>query len=153
MTNRAAPLICSVTRFKTHVSLALSSCAPPIHSLPTPSSHTHTCITSSCIMVKPQRCGTGSKAAGRWLSAAVGTAVTLVACFVSSANSADEQGFQLVVPSTTALPSIEPPSSLNRSANNILPVGTSEELSEALPNRLHTNKFYSNFLVRCIYLD
>lgn len=59
----------------------------------------------------------------------------------------EEEGLELVVPSTTALPSVAPPSSFNRSFNNILPLGTSPELAEALPNRLHTNKFYSNFLV------
>eukprot|EP00903_Cladosiphon_okamuranus_P021661 g19915.t1 len=99
---------------------------------------------------KADGCRVGSKAATRWLrtaAAALGSAATLEACFAQTVIGDDEQGWQLVVPSTTALPSIEPPASFNRSVNNIRPMGTSEELSGALPNRLQTNKFYSNFLI------
>lgn len=111
-------------------------------------------IHSSHTMAKSKGCRAGSKAASRWLTsvaAAIGSAATLVACFAQTVNCADEQGWQLVVPSTTALPSVEPPASFNRSVNNIRPMGTSQELSEALPNRLQTNKFYSNFLVSRTY--
>lgn len=70
-------------------------------------------------------------------------------CFVSSiAEVAEEAGWDQVIPSTSALPSVAPPSSFNRTTNTILPVGTSAELSDARPARLHTNKFYSNFLVK-----
>lgn len=133
-------VIFSVTRKWMRVSLAQKSKPHKLH--PIPFSHTH-----HHAMAELKSRGTGSKVASRWLTTttAVGTIVSLVACFTSSG--ADEQGWQLVVPSTTALPSIEPPSSFNRSANNILPMGTSKKLSEALPNRLQTNKFYSNFLV------
>lgn len=71
------------------------------------------------------------------------------AAAVTAATAAEDQGWKVVLPSTTALPSTEPPSSFNRAANNILPAGTSADLlSEARPTRLQTNKFYSNFLVR-----
>ncbi|CAN0512188.1 unnamed protein product, partial [Ectocarpus sp. 12 AP-2014] len=59
----------------------------------------------------------------------------------------ERPGWDLVVPSTSALPSISPPESFNRSVNNVLPLGTSVGLSEARPARLQTNKFYSNFLI------
>lgn len=96
-------------------------------------------------MVNSKCCGPKSSVR-RWITTAV-AALGIAVPLATSADGAEEQGWQLVVPSTTALPSIEPPSSFNRSVNNILPMGTSEELSEALPNRLQTNKFYSNFLV------
>lgn len=100
-------------------------------------------------MAKSERCrNKKSKEASRWVTTATAVLGTVtIACFAQTANGADEQGWQHVVPSTTALPSVEPPSSFNRSANNILPTGTTDELSDALPNRLQTNKFYSNFLV------
>lgn len=54
--------------------------------------------------------------------------------------------WDLVAPDAMTLPCGEPPASFNRRANTIVPSGVSESL-DARPSRLHTNKFYSNFLV------
>lgn len=79
------------------------------------------------------------------------TILLFAACFSWIAHGYDDDrerpGWDLVVPSTSALPSISPSESFNRSVNNVLPLGTSVGLSEAHPARLQTNKFYSNFLV------
>ena len=61
--------------------------------------------------------------------------------------------WSLVAPRTESLPTGEPPSSFERRENNIDPVGVSSEL-DARPALLHTNKFYSNFLVsECIMYE
>ena len=51
-----------------------------------------------------------------------------------------------VAPRSTSLPSGEPPSSFVRRDHTIDPVGVSDGLN-ARPALLHTNKFYSNFVV------
>lgn len=51
-----------------------------------------------------------------------------------------------VAPRTESLPHGEPPPSFERRDNNVDPVGVSSEL-DARPALLHTNKFYSNFVV------
>lgn len=55
-----------------------------------------------------------------------------------------------IAPRAGSLPDGEPPSSFERRDNTIDPVGVSSEL-DARPALLHTNKFYSNFVVsECI---
>lgn len=54
--------------------------------------------------------------------------------------------WDLVAPQPLTLPHVEPPSSFIRRANTIDPSGVSEGLEASL-SRLHTNKFYSNFVV------
>lgn len=51
-----------------------------------------------------------------------------------------------VAPRVGTLPNGEPPSSFERRENTVLPVGVSNGLDER-PALLHSNKFYSNFLV------
>ena len=54
--------------------------------------------------------------------------------------------WDLVAPESLTLPYGQPPSSFTRQPNTIEPSGVSEGL-DVRPSRLHTNKFYSNFLV------
>lgn len=87
------------------------------------------------------------------------TTVLVLLCLTSSpslmivaqddANSISSR-WTLVAPSSTSLPFDEPPSTFNRSANIISPVGAASFLGDARPALLQTNKFYSNFLVRAL---
>lgn len=53
----------------------------------------------------------------------------------------------LVAPRSNTLPKGEPPASFDRRENIVSPLGVSRAL-DARPALLHTNKFYSNLLVR-----
>lgn len=55
--------------------------------------------------------------------------------------------FDTVVPTDDALPTGNPPGFFDRRENIISPLGVSGSLNTE-PALLHTNKFYSNFLVR-----
>lgn len=55
--------------------------------------------------------------------------------------------WRLVAPRTNTLSDEEPPSSFDRRSSTILPIGVSSGL-DSRPALLHTNKFYSNFVVR-----
>lgn len=60
-----------------------------------------------------------------------------------------ETNWSLVAPRSNTLPNGEPPSSFDRRENIVSPLGVSAGL-DARPALLHTNKFYSNLLVRVI---
>lgn len=55
--------------------------------------------------------------------------------------------FDTVIPTDEALPTGDPPAFFDRRDHFLLPVGVSESLN-VQPARLHTNKFYSNLVVR-----
>ena len=59
----------------------------------------------------------------------------------------DGSRWKLVAPSSTSLPSIEPPGAFGRSENIISPLGAASYLNDARPALLPTNKFFSSFLV------
>lgn len=58
-----------------------------------------------------------------------------------------QSSWTLVAPRSNTLPKAAPPASFDRRENIVSPLGVSSAL-DARPALLHTNKFYSNLLVR-----
>lgn len=67
--------------------------------------------------------------------------------FASSVHAQSRPEWTQVIPDATVLSDAAPPSSFERRENNFSPVGVSSSL-DSRPAALHTNKFYTDFLVR-----
>lgn len=71
---------------------------------------------------------------------------SLLAVALLLARPAQSQNWLRTAPRGDALPDDRPPSSFEGRDNNIFPVGVSDALDDR-PALLHSNKFYSNFVV------